>query len=90
MEPVETLTVQQVAEILGKSSLLIRCGIVQGTMPIGAAVKGEGRDSFIIPKKRFEKWVAGDDMGRMIEIDAVKVNNYELKRLKESFLDLLF
>lgn len=59
-------------------------------MPIGAVVRGEGKDSLIISKARFEKWVNGYDMGRTLEIEVFKVNPGEMKRLKESFLDLLF
>ena len=62
MEKIETLTIQEVSEILGRNSQFIRRGIVQGTLPTGAVVRGEGKDSFIIPKLRFEKWVNGDDL----------------------------
>lgn len=62
MEKVETLTIQEVSEILGRNPQFIRRGIAQGTLPIGAVVRGEGKDSFIIPKLRFEKWVNGDDL----------------------------
>lgn len=62
MEKVETLTIQQVSEILGRNPQFIRQGIIQGTIPIGAVVRGEGNASFIIPKARFEKWVNGDDL----------------------------
>ena len=62
MEKIETLTVQQVSEILGRNPQFIRQRIIQGTIPIGAVVRGEGKASFIIPKARFEKWVNGDDL----------------------------
>lgn len=62
MEKIETLTIQEVSEMLGRNPQFIRRGIVQGTLPIGAVVKGDGKDSFIIPKARFEKWVNGNDL----------------------------
>lgn len=58
MTQIETYSVEEVAEILGKPPQFVRLGLQQGTLPIGAAVRGSGgRYSYLIPKEKFDLWI---------------------------------
>jgi hypothetical protein len=66
MEDIKMLTVGEVAQILHKSHLAVRKGIIQGTLPFGACIKSEGeyeKNVFVIPKSRFEAWLKGELLG---------------------------
>ena len=55
---IDTISVEDAAQILGKNPQFVRLGLQQGTLPFGAAVRGAGgRYSFIIPRKKFFKWL---------------------------------
>lgn len=42
IEPVETLTVQETARIIGKNDGYVRTGLITGRLPFGSAVKKDG------------------------------------------------
>ena len=54
----ETITVEEVARILGTSPRVIRRGMMKGDLPFGVVVYGQ-RNRYIIPKIQFEKWLFG-------------------------------
>lgn len=58
MTQIETYSVEEAAVILGKTPQFVRLGLQQGTLPIGAAVRGSGgRYSYLIPKAKLDLWV---------------------------------
>lgn len=42
IEPVDTLTVQETARIIGKHDGYVRQGLITGRLPFGSAVKQDG------------------------------------------------
>ncbi len=59
---VETMTVQEVAALLGTAPMKVKSAILNGTMPIGMVARDEHstHDRTIIIKTRWEKWIAGE------------------------------
>ena len=53
---IQTMTVMEVAQILGKPPKFVRLGIKQGSLPFGVAVK-QKRWSYWISKEKFERWM---------------------------------
>ena len=60
----EIMSVPEAAKILGVPEVHLRKGIEQGVYPFGVMVKGENRQRgrYIVYKRRFEKWLEGNDM----------------------------
>lgn len=51
-----TLTVAQVAALLGKTEQFVRIGLQRGILPFGHAVDMGKEYSYVIYTKRFEEW----------------------------------
>jgi hypothetical protein len=72
------ISVTEAAKTLHVSPEVIRSGLIVGSLPFGAAIpsgeywhKGKQvipRYKFVIPRKRFEKWVSGDDLVNRIPL----------------------
>lgn len=56
---IQTMTVKEVADIIGKPPAFVRLGIKQGTLPFGVAVK-QKRWSYWISKDKFERWLSDE------------------------------
>lgn len=62
MKEIETYTVEEVAHFLGKPAQFVRLGLQQGRFPFGVAVRGTGgRYSYLIPKRKFQRWLEMGD-----------------------------
>lgn len=59
----ETITVEEVAKILGTSPRVIRRGMMKGDLPFGVVIYGQ-RNRYIIPKIQFEKWLFSETIER--------------------------
>lgn len=58
---IETISVEEAAQILGKTAQFVRLGLQQERLPFGVAVKGTGGHySYVIPKKKFLAWLESD------------------------------
>ena len=68
----ETMTVEEAARRFRVGKQKIRTGIISGKLPIGWAIFEEksGCYSFIIPRKRFEACVSGEDLKAIIYLTA--------------------
>ncbi len=59
----DTIKCADVAKILGTTPMKIKHAILNGSLPIGIViVDDDGRDRVIIPRRRWERWLNGDDM----------------------------
>ena len=65
-----TMTVKEAAKILEVGTQKIRTGIISGKLPIGTAIFEEERGcySYIIPRKRFDAWLSGEDLKPIISL----------------------
>jgi hypothetical protein len=61
IKTIETMTVQEVADIIGKPPTFVRKGIKQGKFPFGVAVK-QKRWSYWISKDKFERWLNNETL----------------------------
>lgn len=65
MEKVETLSIEEVANSLNVGPQAIRVGLQRNKFPFGVALppkEGYKRWNYIIFKKRFLKYIEGDDL----------------------------
>lgn len=65
------MKVEEAAKILGCSALFVRCGIKEGTLPIGAAVRMHGKNRWrylVIDAKVYE--FAGKKMPEANPVEA--------------------
>lgn len=61
-DQIETYSVEEVAHFLGKPAQFVRLGLQQGALTFGAAVRGSGgRYSYLIPKRKFQRWLEMGD-----------------------------
>ena len=86
--------VQVAAEMLGKQALYVQCGLKDGSLPFGNAVKGEGgRYAFNIPTERFIAYLEGEDMAKMLngffEQSGIKAVFDEWREDREILNDIL-
>ena len=58
----EKITVKEAAEIMGVNPQFLRMGLQHEKFPFGAAVRGKGRWSYYINRKRFETYLKAEDM----------------------------
>lgn len=63
-EKVKLLTFSEVGKMLGKSSMVIKCGILNGTLPIGFVGRNGSstRDAGGVAPERLRKWLEGADL----------------------------
>ena len=54
------MTAKEVAEILGISTMKVKSGILNGTMPIGTVVNEGKNDRIVVIRKRFDMWMNGE------------------------------
>lgn len=57
------ITIPEAAKIMGVTPMFLRIGLRNGKFPFGTAIKFRKRWSYYINPERFEKWMAGEDMG---------------------------
>lgn len=60
--PLEKLTIQQAAKIMGVTPRFLHLGLQHNKFPFGAAVKMDKRWSYYINAERFQKYIEGRDM----------------------------
>lgn len=58
------ITVEQAAKQMGVTPMFLRLSLRAGEFPFGHAVKFEKNWSYYINATRFEKYMAGEDMGQ--------------------------
>ncbi len=57
-----SLPVVEAAARMGKTPMFVRMWLRSGTCPFGTAVKMDKRWSYYINARRFERYMAGEDM----------------------------
>jgi hypothetical protein len=73
----QKITVPEAAKIMGVTPMFLRIGLRNGKFPFGTAIKFRKRWSYYINPERFEKWMAGEDLGKEEEersVNAVEVH----------------
>lgn len=64
----DRITITEAAERLHVDPLTLRYGIESGQVPFGMCIKmgergkhgGSGRNTYVIPRAQFERWISGE------------------------------
>ena len=76
----DLMKVEEVADRLGKNHNTIREWIISGKCKFADAVKVDKEYSYVIPRRRFEKWVSGADMNPIVRIRLTNQKKYKISK----------
>lgn len=90
----DNVSVLEAAERLNVHQDTIRAGLISKQLPFGTAVQCKRNNSYIIPRERFEIWIAGRDLAQtsvlqnqVLKLILQKLDLMDLSDAKEKTAD---